>query len=203
VFRYRPVPEARGHIDHVGGLLYYLAHRHLRAAPAVVLCHPLLRQPIETLMDASAGMAGERTAYRLVAIDHDETFDLGEDLRLRAFRTLHTVPSLGYVLLRGDEPLLCYTGDTAWGIHFQREDVQRARVLVTECTFWDPAHRATAHRTGHLHLGDIVSLLELVGAEAVVLTHVPRQLDLQRTRKLLDVAIPPRHRHRLHVMLRP
>ncbi|MEX2387642.1 MAG: MBL fold metallo-hydrolase [Phycisphaeraceae bacterium] len=155
----------------------------------------------------------------------------GEDLFLRAFATRHTVPSLGYVVFerrkrlrkevshlpferlealqargepvmeRHDAPLVCYTGDTHWGEHFQRRDVQRAKILITECTFLEPGQLPHARLGKHLHLDHIVSLLEMVRADAVVLTHLPRRLPMARVRKLLDHAIPARHRDRVFVLM--
>ena len=72
---------------------------------------------------------------------------------------------------------------------------------MTECTYFEAAARDRAHRNGHLHLRDIPSLLELVRAEHVVLTHLPRDLTPDRGRRMLDHAIPARHRERVVLLM--
>ena len=55
-------------------------------------------------------------------------------------------------------PLVCFTGDTMWGEHFDRPDVLGSKILITECTFLEPEHRDRAGIGRHLHLDDIVQI---------------------------------------------
>ncbi|MFW6059197.1 MAG: hypothetical protein ACODAQ_03395, partial [Phycisphaeraceae bacterium] len=98
-------------------------------------------------------------------------------------------------------PLVCYTGDTMWGEHFEREDVLNAKILLTECTFLEAGHRDRASVGKHLHLDDIVALLERSSAEAVVLTHLSRRTHMNVVRQTLDEAIPAEHRDRVFVLM--
>lgn len=203
------VALSHGHVDHMGGLMYYFAQRHGKHRGAGrVACHPSLEGPIRRIMTACIEMEGRPTNFYIHPMREDDEIDLHDGRRLRAFETQHTVPSLGFIVLDAPpspeeqgKPLVCYTGDTSWGPHFQREDVQRAKVLITECTYFDAQARSRAHRHGHLHLRDIPSLLELVDAEHVVLTHLPRELTPERGRKMLDHVIPERHRERVVLLM--
>ena len=98
-------------------------------------------------------------------------------------------------------PLVCYTGDTMWGKHFERRDVLDARILITECTFLEPGHRSRANVGKHLHLDHIVNLLERSSAEAVVLTHLSRRTHISEVRQALDKAVAPEHRPRVLVLM--
>lgn len=196
-----------------------------------LICHPALEQPIHNLMKAWIDIEAQRTPYKLVPLEPDAEIEVKNHIFLRAFATNHTVPSLGFVLIerRGklradlvglpqekllelkkkgetitqtiDIPLVCYTGDTTWGPHFDRPDVLNAKILITECTFLEPGHRERATVGKHLHLEHIVELLGRTKAEAVVLTHLSRRTNMGSARKEIDAAIPADQRERVHVLM--
>ena len=196
-----------------------------------VVCHPALEKPVRNVMTAWIDLEAQRTPYNVVALAPDEQLEIKNNIYLRGFETAHTVPSLGFTVVehrsklrpeladlpqerivelkaKGEPithtleiPLVCYTGDTMWGAHFEREDVLGARVIITECTFLEPGHRSRASVGKHLHLDDIVNLLEASSAEAVVLTHLSRRTHIGQVRKALDEAIPARHRDRVLVLM--
>ncbi len=196
-----------------------------------VICHPEVAQPIRNVMTAWIDLEAQRTPYNVVALEPEQTLEIKNNVHLRAFETQHTVPSLGYVLMemrsklkpeladvpqeklvelkkQGEAitqtheiPLVCYTGDTMWGPHFEREDVLNAKILITECTFLEADHRDRAAVGKHLHLDDIIALLERSSAEAVILTHMSRRTHTNVVRKTLDEAIPAEHRDRVFVLM--
>jgi ribonuclease Z len=196
-----------------------------------VLCHPDLEQPIHQLMQAWTRIEAQRTPYNVIAMAPEQELEIKSNTFLRAVETRHTVPALGYVVIerrsklkpelsdtpqeelvamknRGHEitqtheiPLICYTGDTAWGEHFEREDVLNSRILITECTFMEADHRGRAEVGKHLHLDDIVALLEKSNAEAIVLTHLSRRTHMNVVRQTLDQQIPKKHRDRVLVLM--
>lgn len=196
-----------------------------------VLCHPKLEKPIHNMMRAWVDLEAQRTPYHVIPMAHDEELEVKDKTMLRAFETRHTVPSLGFSVVekrsklrpdladvpqeklvqlkqQGEEitqthevPLVCYTGDTAWGEHFERHDVLNAQVLITECTFLEADHRDRAEVGKHLHLDDIVRLLDQANAEHVILTHLSRRTHIATVRKTLDQQIPRRHRDRVLLLM--
>lgn len=196
-----------------------------------VLCHPKLERPIHAMMRAWVELESQRTPYKVKALEPDETIEIKNHIVLRAYATTHTVPSLGFVLLeqrsklkpelvglpqarlvelktQGQEitipleiPLVCYTGDTSRADHFDRPDVRQARVLIIECTFLEDGHRSRASIGKHLHLDDIVALLDVVEAEAVILTHLSRRTHIGAARLQLERLVPEHHRHRVYVLM--
>ena len=196
-----------------------------------VICHPTLERPIRNVMQAWIDLEAQRTPYEVIPLEPDGEMEIKNHLFLRAYETHHTVPSLGFVIFekRGklmpelvglpqekivelknqggqitqihEIPLVCYTGDTCWGTHFDREDVIHARILITECTFLEPDHRKRAGIGKHLHLDDIVCLVERSKAEAIILTHLSRRTHISQVNKMLDMAIPERHRDRVFVLM--
>ncbi len=196
-----------------------------------LVCHPELEKPVRNVMTAWIDLEAQRTPYNVVALAPDEQLEIKNNIYLRGFETSHTVPSLGFTVIeqrsklrpeladlpqerivelkaRGEPithtleiPLVAYTGDTMWGAHFERPDLLEARIIITECTFLEPGHRSRAAVGKHLHLDDIVNLLEASSAEAVVLTHLSRRTHIGQVRKALDQVIPDHHRQRVLVLM--
>jgi ribonuclease Z len=196
-----------------------------------IICHPKLEEPIHNIMRAWVDLEAQRSPYKVIPLEPDGEVEIKNDMFLRGFKTNHRVPSLGFAVvekrskLRADlaglpqeklielkkqgenitqiieVPQVCYTGDTTWGEHFDREDVLNARILITECTFLEAGHRDRAHVGMHLHLDDIVRLMKRSKAEAVILTHLSRRTHLATARKQIDRAIPAEHLERLHLLM--
>ena len=196
-----------------------------------VVCHPKLEQPIHNLMRAWVDIEAQKTPYNVIALEPDEQIEIKNTLFLRAFETRHSIHSLGFTIVEKrsklcpeligmpqeqlvalkkkgqtitrthDIPLVCYTGDTAWGPHFDRPDVLEAQILITECTFLEEDHRKRAAVGKHLHLDDIVRLLECSKAKAIVLTHLSRRTHLLQAKKQIHDAIKPEDRQRLFLLM--
>ena len=227
------VALSHGHMDHSAGLAYYFSQRYFQGMDiGSVVCPPHIAKPIHNIMRAWVELeARERTPYHVVALEPEEELEIKHNVYLRAFATVHTVPSLGFVVVerrsklradlvgleqqqlielknRGEQitqtvdiPLVCYTGDTSTGPHFERPDVLAAKILIVECTFLDPGHRSRAAVGKHLHLDDVVDLLERSEAEAVVLTHLSRRTHIGAAREQLQTLLPEKHRRRVHLLM--
>ncbi|MFA9479196.1 MBL fold metallo-hydrolase [Phycisphaerales bacterium AB-hyl4] len=226
------VALTHGHMDHAAALSYYFSQRNFQGiGVGTIVCHPELEQPIHNVMKAWTGLEAQKTPYNVIALPPGEQLEIKNNIYLRAVESVHTVPSLAYVVLEkrsklrpdlvgqpqeklvelknsGEQitqtleiPLVCYTGDTMWGELFDRPDVLGAKILITECTFLEPGHRGRASVGKHLHLDDIVKLLEKSTAEAVVLTHLSRRTHLGMVRKALEAAVPPEQLDRVFVLM--
>lgn len=224
-----------GHMDHTAGLAYYFSQRVFQGmGPGTILCCPSLATAIEKMMQSWVDVEAQRTQYNVVAMQPGtptDEYEIKNNLYLRAYDTIHTVPSLGFVVVEkrsklqeqyvglpqekltelktaGTEitytkevPLVAYTGDTGPGAHFEREDLRAAKILVTECTFLDTGHRGRAKVGKHLHIDDIIDILDQVEAEAIVLTHLSRRTHLGQARDELDMRIPKKHRDRVFLFM--
>lgn len=212
-------------------IYYFSQRNFQGMGTGTIVCHPDLEAPICGLMDALVGIERQKTEYKIITLEPEQQMPLKGNVVLRAFNTIHTARSLGYACVelrsklrpdlvgmpqeqlvklkdKGEEitqtheiPLVTYMGDTLWGKHFERPEVLDAKVLITECTFIEPGHRKRAAIGKHLHLDDIVRLLEICSCESVILTHLSRRTNLSEVRKVLDGAIPPQHRDRVHVLM--
>lgn len=158
-----------GHSDHVYGLPLHLATRNLQKLPAATYFAPAeIEADIRNLVDAVGRLEGSVFEIELVPLTPaSDAIEVKRDWLLKAFRTNHTVPSLGYILYKrkkklktdfagktGRElarlrqsgveledhtliPEIAFTGDTRLDAIAESEDCRNARILITELTFLD------------------------------------------------------------------
>lgn len=217
-----------GHMDHSGGLAYYLSQRFFQGmCPGTVLCPHPIADAVTAMIEAFGRLEGKAIAHRLIPMSSGDEFELRKGLIVRAFPTCHTVPSLGYTLIdrreklrpdlavqqlpghvlrdmkaRGEKitytldiPLVSYTGDTTLPETLFHPDVRQARVLISECTFFDPNHRRRATVGKHLHVQDLIEALPQLENELLIITHVSRRTYVNWAEKTLRRAIsgsPPK-----------
>lgn len=196
-----------------------------------IVCPKELEQPIHRLMTAWIDIEAQKTPYNVIALAPDAELEIKNNIFLRAFATKHTVPSLGFVVIERrsklrpelvglpqeklvelknagqpitmtlEVPLVCYTGDTMWGPHFDRPDVLNAKILITECTFVEPGDEKRAAVGQHLHLNDVVRLLGKSKAESVVLTHLSRRSHLGQVKKQIESQVSAKDRQRVFILM--
>lgn len=180
-----------------------------------LVCDARIAPQVRRMMEGYVDLEQQRTPYELAGLEPEQELEIKPNVFLRAFATEHTACSAGYCVVerrsklrpeyadlpqeklrelkqRGVEitrtlqvPLVAYLGDTAPGPHLVREDVRRARVVICECTFFEPDHRQRARIGMHMHAADVAEWLRVLECEALVLTHVSRRTNLSYARKEL------------------
>jgi ribonuclease Z len=83
------------------------------------------------------------------------------------------------ITYRLDVPLVAYTGDTSMGETLLQPGVVDAKVLITECTFFERDHRKRAQVGQHLHIADLLDILPQSKNELVLVSHVSRRTHLK------------------------
>jgi ribonuclease Z len=160
------------HLDHVAAVPIYVARRRMmRMDP------PTLYLPIEAVEDVRRlllimqRLDRGRMICSLNGVRQGDEIELSREIVITAFATVHTIPSLGYVVwdrrfklkeeyqgLTGEQirdlrlggtpvtrevrtPLLAYTGDTSPAGLDGYPPVYQAKILITEVSFIRPSHR--------------------------------------------------------------
>lgn len=197
----------------------------------VIVCDSRIAPAIHRMMAGFQEIEQQRTPYELVELDDGGQVEIKNNYLLRAFHTEHTAPSMGYAIVerrtklreefaelpqeklkelktRGTEitreliiPLIAYTGDTAPGPYLVRDEVRRARVIITECTFFDPEHRPRAGIGKHLHVDDLAEWLRVSECEAMVVVHVSRRTHLGQARMSLERVVSRELASKVHFLM--
>jgi len=199
--------------------------------PGTLVCDERLAPAIKRMMDGYIDLEQQVTPYTLVPLAPEQEHEIKNNIVLRAFPVEHGCPAFGYAVIekrsklreeyagmpqeslrelkkKGVEitrileiPLMAYLGDTAPGPPLVREDVRRAKVIISECTFFDADHRDRARVGNHLHVDDVAEWLGVLECEALVLIHASRRTSMaQARRRLLDAAGPERA-ERVHFLM--
>ena len=156
------------HADHLGSFVQHVAQRGLRGlAPARYVVPPGIEDDVRDLLEVWRRLDGGELRAEIVPLAPGKELLLRRDLVVRPFKTVHRVPSQGYlfervakrlraehrgrteeeiVALRRDgvrvdeetrEATLAVTGDTTIAGLTGNPEVLRARRLVVEATFLD------------------------------------------------------------------
>jgi ribonuclease Z len=86
---------------------------------------------------------------------------------------------------RVEMPLVTYCGDTGPGPFLELEHVRTSRVLLLECTFFEPDDIRRARAGGHMHVSDFRQVFPSLDNERILLTHVTRRTSLRTAREIL------------------
>lgn len=171
---------SHGHVDHVGALPALLGVRALFGNPKPLIVHlpEEISEPLAKALEAMSTMQRYSLDVEMVPMAPGDEVDITGDLRVRAFRTYHPVPSLGYSFVRRvaklkpelqglpgheiaarrrsgervsestDRLELSYATDTLVKVLDREPDLYRSRVLVLECTFLDERKSLQDARAG-------------------------------------------------------
>ncbi len=195
------------------------------------VCHPTLVDPIKTMMKSWVNLEGQRTAYEIIPLKPDEQIEVKNNIFLRGMEVSHAPGAMGYALIekrtklkeefrdlpqerlrelrsQGVEitrtfelPQVAYTGDTEFGPYLFRDEFANAKIVVSECTFFEADHESRAKVGKHMHVDDLAKALSVWKADAVVLIHLSRRTNLVQARELLIETIGEEQAWRVHFLM--
>jgi len=171
---------SHGHADHVGGLMGLLGVRGMmnKPAPPRVFVPAEIAEPLTDMLRAASRMQRFPFDVELAPMLPGDELKIANNLWVRAFRTHHPVPALGYQFFRRvqklkpaflslpgpeialrkqrGEPLfesedqleLCYATDTLVRVLDTNPSMLDSRVLILECTFYDDKKSLADSRAG-------------------------------------------------------
>ncbi len=160
------------HLDHIVALPVYVARRRMmKMEPPTIYLPEAAVDPVRRMLRLFSKLDRGRLPCELVATKPGDEIELSREHVVAVSQTVHTVPSLGFVVyqrrrklkpeyhglpgdkirdlrLAGEEvtaemriPRVAYLGDSAPGGLDHCEDMYRAEVLIMELTFVAPRHR--------------------------------------------------------------
>jgi ribonuclease Z len=183
--------------------------------PGTILLPREIAAPVDALLRCWRDVERQGTPYTLVPMAPGQLHEVRRDFGIRAFGTHHGGASLGYCVIsireklkpeyagtpgpelarlrksgveiqyRVEVPMVAFLGDTTAGPVFDEPDVQNAKILITECTFFDSEHRSKAKAGKHLHVDALAELLPQLKNENIVIVHVSRRTGMGRAKHVL------------------
>jgi ribonuclease Z len=163
---------SHGHMDHLVALPVYVARRRMmKMEPPVIYLPEALIEPVRRILKWFSRVDRGRLPCELVAVRPGDEIELSRELMVTVSATVHTVPSLGFVVwqrrrklkpeyqglpgekirdlrLAGTEvaaevriPRVAYLGDSSPAGLDACPAMYAAEVLIMELTFVAPSHR--------------------------------------------------------------
>jgi ribonuclease Z len=210
---------------------YFSQRMFQKMGVGTCVCHPALAEPINAMMRSWVALEGQRTPHEVIPLAPDDQIEIKNNILLRAIDVSHAVGSLAYAVVErrsklktefadlpqerlrelksgGTEitrtleiPLVAYTGDTEFGPALFRDEFSNAKIVVSECTFFEPDHQSRAKIGKHLHIEDLAKLLSVWQAQAVVLVHLSRRTNMNTARELLESTLGEEQAMRVHFLM--
>ncbi len=183
-------------------------------AGSVILPRPLAG-PIKRLMQVWSEIEGHPSPANIIPLDPGGEYTLRRNLVVRSFAVPHGGPCLGYSIVehrhklkpefaaysgreladlkrKGTEieyntqvPMVAYCGDAPLGPYLDLPHVSQAKVVILECTFFDPDHVVRARAGRHMHAIDMPEAMSRIQSQHVLLFHISRRTSLSMARKVL------------------
>lgn len=160
------------HLDHVSALPVYVARRRMmKMEPPTIYLPEYALEDVRRLLLIMQRLDRGRMNCTLNGVNPGQEIELARDHVISVFPTVHTIPSVGYLVwerrnklkeeyhgLPGDKirdlrmsgvavtqevrtPLVAYTGDTTPAGLDGYPPVYQAKILITEMSFVRPNHR--------------------------------------------------------------
>lgn len=188
-------------------------------SPGTIVCSEELATPIRKMLEGYRELERQNTPFEIVTLKPDQPFEIKPNIFLTAFPLEHRVPTMGFSVVerrsklkaelvglpqeklmelreKGEEitrtieiPLVAYVMDTAACPALVREDVRKAQILITECTFFEPESRARAKEGLHMHIRDLAEAMKWLECQKIVLGHISRRTHLVEARKQINAIL--------------
>lgn len=160
------------HLDHIAALPVYVARRRMmKMEPPTIYLPEEAVEDVNRLLRIMQRLDRGRQTCNLVGVRPGQEIDLSREHVVTPFATVHTIPSVGYIVwdrrhklkeeyfgLPGDQirdlkksgvavtrevrtPILAYTGDTSPAGIDHCPAVFEAKILIAEMSFIRPNHR--------------------------------------------------------------
>ncbi len=210
---------------------YFSQRMFQKMSTGTAICHHRLAAPLLHMMKGWIDVEQQQTPHKIIGIEDGQSIQIKPNVFLRGVEMIHTVPAMGYAVVEkrsklkeeffglpqdrlrelkasGTEitrileiPLIAYTGDTEMGPNLYRDEFAEARVVISECTFFEPEQRDRSSVGKHLHADDIRTLLDVWKAEAVILIHLSRRTNLAVSREHLMNTLGEEKASRVHFLM--
>jgi len=212
---------------------YFSQRHFLGCDAGTALVPPSLERPLKRLVRVWADIEGHPSPANIVPARPGEDFTIRKNLVARAFAVPHGSETLGFAVIEkrhklkpefapytGPElaalkrkgvqieyevevPLVTYCCDAAPGQWIELPWVRQSKVLILECTFFEPDHIERARQGQHIHAVDMPEIMKNVSCEHVLIIHLSRRTPLRLARKVLHELLGEEQMARISFLMHP
>lgn len=214
-----------GHPDHIGALPALVARRVVQCSrrPFHLYYPSQIDEDLQLSLQALSRIHGDRGDLPVVfhPASEGDLFPVGQGASVRAVRTYHRIPSIGWVVEQETKKLkpeysrlpgveiarlrrqgvevvslentisVAIPGDTTIDFLRLQPKAQTARVLTHEVTSWGLYGREGCQEYGHTHIDDMIEFGHLFQGETLVLVHRSMKHTRAEVESLVKARFPP------------
>lgn len=210
---------------------YFSQRMFQKMGVGTCVCHHKIARPIQAMMRGWIDLEQQQTQHVVIPLEDSQQIEVKPNIYLRGVEMSHTVPAMGYALVEkrsklreefiglpqerlrelknaGTDitrtlhiPLIAYTGDTEMHPGLFRDELATAKVVICECTFFEPDQRSRSTIGKHLHVEDLKTLLAVWQAQHVVLVHLSRRTNMPVSREEINRVLGEELSSRVHVLM--
>ncbi|CAJ2651711.1 unnamed protein product [Trifolium pratense] len=157
-----------------------------RMKPPTIIVPISVKEDVEKLFEIHRKMDQSELKHNLVGLDVGEEFSLRDDLKVKAFRTYHVIPSQGYIVYSVKKKLKSeYIG-------LSGNEIKNLKASGVECTFLNDAITMEhAKDYGHTHLSEIISYADRLQNKAILLIHFSARYTVEEIQQAVSALPPP------------
>lgn len=206
------------HLDHAGGLPFYLGLRRLNSLPPLNVIVPTQKlAATSAFLETLKNVSDTGIAYHVTSAEKPLTLKKG--FMLEAIPTFHNVPATGYLVsqkknhlkkefqgcpesqikassLKGievsettTEPMLAFSGDSM--AEFLDTEAGKTPYLVMECSFFgDRSEYEKVRHYGHTHILDWKDRAEKILSHTVIMIHTSQRYSKQQVAEACQKHLP-------------
>lgn len=200
-------------------------------SPGRVFLPENLVVPIRQMLDTWAGIDGNAIPGELIGVKPGDEYQIKPNLFIRIFKTRHCYGSVGYTVIEKRKklkpkyhgldanelvelkkqgktidapieiPIVSYLGDTQYDDYYKLDYVAKSKILLAECTFSDEEHNSKAEAGKHMHIDQLVKLLEKCQNQHVIIIHLSQRTSIRNVKNLLKSKIPPQLSEKIKIFM--
>ncbi len=198
---------------------YFSQRNFLGNPAGTVIAPRPLAGPLKRLMQVWGEIEGHPSPANIVAAEAGQDYVLRRNLVARTFIVPHGAPSLGFSIIEKRHKLkpefasysgreladlkrkgtkieddtevamLAYCADAGLGDYLDLPWVSQAKVVIMECTFFDPDHIQRARAGRHMHAIDMPEAMRRLKTDHVIVSHISRRTSMGMARKVLKAQL--------------
>ena len=188
-------------------------------SPGTILAPENLLKPMRQIIDAWGRLDGNQVPANLVGVKAGDEYQIKPNLFARVFPTMHSNGSVGYSVIERRKklkpefdkltgrqivelkrqkieidypleiPIVTYLGDTQYVDFSRLEYIDKSKIMIAECTFYEAEHIERAKAGRHMHINEFAAMVDNLHNEHIIVTHTTQRTAMADVRDILKKAM--------------
>ena len=214
-----------------GLVYYLSQRKLLKYPTANIYVPPCTKRKYSAIIEAWEGLEQNKYNYLLIPVEIGRKYLIGHNYYVSGFEVEHRLPAMGYTIFnitqklktqylgltskeikkikfqkdifdKTETPVITYLGDCKFSSIIRNKEVLCSKYLIIESTFIDNKKDvADAHRTGHIHLDEIIENIELFyNIKKIILIHFSARYKYSYIKETINKRFPKEFLNKVSIL---